>query len=264
MFFFLDPEFWAWVTAWTRDEIVWVWVRTASAALAGAVIGGVFTLRGQRAANRAQEGTQRREFEENRAAAAVEWDRDRAANAWEKSLDNARDLFEKFTALHREVRDAPQKKADMVGGTVWEQWDLIWDGDKALQLDIGSRLIADDPTRLTLQRIVWCLDRSDQLTAGYNPEAVSVPHPALALQLTNEAIEVVGSYIRRSPLSNSHKELIESLEKAWAAYEEFEEAQWSLQRSETIAAGAAMVEAFMAGVNSQKTVDDLIEDKPTT
>jgi hypothetical protein len=180
-----SPEFWEWATAWTRDDSVWEWVRAGAAALIGAVIGGVFTLRGQRRAEITQEASQRREFEETRTAAAIASDRERLANAWDRSLENASELFEDFTALHRAVRDAPKKKADLIGGTVWEQWDLIWDYEKALQFDVRTRLIADDPTRLTLQRIVWLLDRSDQLTAGYNPEAVKVPHPTLALNLTN-------------------------------------------------------------------------------
>jgi len=115
---------------------------------------------------------------------------------------------------------------------------MIWDADKALQFEVGSRLIVDEPTRLTVQRIVWLLDRSDQLTAAYNPEAVDTPHPALALQLTSEAIEVVGSYIRLSPLSDSHKSLLESLESAWGAYEDYEEEKFSVLRSEQLAAFA--------------------------
>jgi len=118
MLFLLDPEFWAWVTLWTRDPIVWDWVRTGSAALAGALVGGIFTLLGQRQAQRAQETIQRREFEETRSAASIATDRERAARAWERSLDNARELFEQFTSLHRAVRDTPKTKAEMIGDTV--------------------------------------------------------------------------------------------------------------------------------------------------
>ena len=254
------PEFWEWATAWTRDPIVWDWIRTGLAALTGALIGGLFTLSGQRQARLAQEASQRREFEAAASAASIAAERERAARAWERSLETATDLFEQFTSLHRAIRDAPKSKAHMVGGTVWDQWDLIWDGDKALQFDVGSRLIADDPTRLTLQRIVWLLDRSEQLTAGYNPEAVTIPHPALALQLTIEAIEVVGSYIRLSPLSDSHKELIEALEKAWGDYVQHEEEMFDLRRSESAALQTAAWERLLAASRHEQSSDSASEN----
>jgi hypothetical protein len=206
------------------------------AALVGATIGGLFTAWGQARQFRAQSEFQRDQSESSNAAALAQWTREQDASDRAESLDVARELFEKFTELHRAVQRDKPTFSEILQETGWgPKWETIWNPEVSLDIDVRARLISDERTRQTVQRLVELLDSVDSLTSdsGY-PTAVIVRLQHAAGQLTAEGIEVMGAYIRHQPHESERGVMLESLEKARERFDSWHEsmAEEGIARSE--------------------------------
>jgi sugar phosphate isomerase/epimerase len=89
---------------WMQDGEVWEWLRVVFAALLGAVVGGFFTLSGQKREAKAQSK--------------------REARA--QSIADLRGLFESFVKLGQDIDDAPRTMGHILGRPWRREWRLIW------------------------------------------------------------------------------------------------------------------------------------------
>lgn len=129
--------YWDWLWAWVRDPVVWDWVRTTGAALLGALIGGLFTLWGQRQSAAQQIA---RESE-----ASV---RQRHDSLRDQSIADAKLLFAEFTALHRDIQVSELELGNYIDGHTWlPSWNKLWTKARSLDMDVRARLLTDELIR---------------------------------------------------------------------------------------------------------------------
>ena len=230
---------WDFFWAWTGDDVVWSWVRTASAALFGAVAGGAFTLLGQARQAKSQQALQTIQLDAEAERTNARWERDRLDSAHRDSLGAAHELFEGFTAVQRSIQAERASLGDIVSGASWgPKWKRIWTADVSLDLDVGARLIVDDVARGEVQRIVTLLDQVSDVTAdSQNYGALNMGLQEAAGHLSAEAIEVIGAYLRRVNHKSDRGEFMTALEKARIKYGEWEDYEVERQIAAAEAAG---------------------------
>lgn len=217
---------WDWLWAWTGDDAAWDWFRTVLAALFGALVGGLFTLLGQRGQSEAQRQLQQKQFAADAAANQERWDHERKVEARTASLADARVLFEEFTALHRACQSAKPSLSESLRNASWEpKWKLIWTENQSLDMDVRARLITDPVIRSAVSELVRYMDSIPNLTKDGSPypRRLGVGLREAALQLTAEGIEIVGAYIRNEPHVSERGILFDALRKTQAGYAEWEE-----------------------------------------
>ncbi|BDI23013.1 hypothetical protein [Herbiconiux sp. L3-i23] len=191
------------------------------------MVGGVFTLLGQARQAEAQRKMQTEQFSAEEKSALGRWEREQRGLAVSDSLESATELFKDFTALQRSIQAAQPSISDILSGASWVPvWRQMWTEDMSLDLDVKSRLLADDDARIAVQRIVQLLDSA----SDFAKEDMYPTHPTINMRLRNitghltaEGVEVVGAYIRRVPHTSNRLELMVSLETARTEYLRWEE-----------------------------------------
>jgi hypothetical protein len=218
--------FWDWLWAWTRDPVVWDWFRPALAALAGAIVGGAFTLWGQR---QSASGQKKRDDEA--------WVRAQTAQRHERAREDARKLFEDFTDLHREIQETPSGVLRKPRTSFHDDWKVIWDRSRSLTMDVRARLVPDDDTRGKVQELVHFLDIADEVAAdgwGGVPVKVSPGLEYLVLQVSAEGIEILGAYLRGAAPETHRQQVWDELRQASVDY-----AAWEIREVQRLEADAA-------------------------
>lgn len=203
---------------WTQDEAVWEWVRTVAAALLGAVIGGLFTLRGQTRAAK-----QQLDRDEKARQAALEDARREDTKA------DARALFESFIDLERAISDADRTFAQMIGEQAWyPTWKTIWTKERRRVIRAQAGLIPDRTTRESLTQVVYFLNRArDQSAEGNWPGAPDRNLYHLVQALASEGTEIVEAYLRRDPFVTRRIGFIDRLAQTDAEFD-----TWQREESE--------------------------------
>ncbi|MEV7797472.1 hypothetical protein AB0O14_00130 [Microbacterium foliorum] len=205
--------FWDWLWAWTRDPVVWDWLRPAFAALAGALVGGGFTLWGQRQSAHVQR-------ERDKDA----WTREQVASSHERAREDARKLFEDFTDLHREIQESPSG-IRLPPRTRWEtEWKKIWNRSRSLSLDVRARLIPDDVVRGQVQELVQFLGIASEVSGdSWEGNVVRVPTPLLSIvtQISAEGIDVMGAYLRGAPHASTRDAFWDEMRRTSRDYDQW-------------------------------------------
>lgn len=218
---------WDWLWAWSRDAAVWNSLRPAFAALIGALVGGLFTLWGQRRASIAQVTR-----DENAAL------REEDIRRRDQARADARALFEDYTELHREIQEAPASLGQQAGLSSWhKEWRAIWTRERSLVLDVRARLVPDDATRQLVQEVVQLLDLAGTVSGGFeaagNPVALSTPLRYVVSQLSAEGIEVMGAYLRGATHATTRQQMWDDLRRARSDLADWE--QREVDRAEALA-----------------------------
>ncbi|MGW9114779.1 hypothetical protein [Microbacterium sp. NPDC055683] len=209
---------WDWLWAWTRDPEVWEWLRPTGAALLGALVGGLFTLWGQR-----QSAAQVADRETKAA------DRVRYETLRDQSREEAHKLFTGFTELHRDIQDSPWTFSQIANGRHWaSHWREIWTKDRSLDLDVRARLLTDAETRRQVQKLVWYLDSAENNADGPFAQYGEFRSPLdtnlryMVEQLSAEGIELLGAYLRGERYETTREVMWRDLAAAETAYIEWE------------------------------------------
>lgn len=197
---------------WTVDPAAMEWFRTSVAALAGALAGGLFTLRGQA---RAEDAQLLRDVL-NRDAQLDDIKRE--------ALDtDMRALHSSFTNLMSEVDATPQSFAAAIGAEPWnDEWKLIWTRAVRTKLRVDADLIPDPATRAQVIEIISLLKNArDHSHEGMWPGAPSRHLRWVTGQLAAEGAAIMAAFLRREPHETERAELLETLRR-----EEDELARW--------------------------------------
>lgn len=218
---------WDSLWAWSRDAAVWDSLRPAFAALIGALVGGLFTLWGQRRASTTQ-------ITRDEKAALREEDIRRR----DQARADARALFEDFTQLHREIQEAPASIGQQAGLSSWrKEWKAIWTRERSLVLDVRARLVPDDASRRLVQELVQLLDLAGDVSGGYeaagNPVALSTPLHYVVSQLSAEGIEVMGAYLRGATHATTRQQMWDDMRRARSDLADWQ--QHEVDRAEAMA-----------------------------
>lgn len=197
---------------WTVDPAAMEWVRTSLAALAGALAGGLFTLRGQ---SRAEDAQLLRDVL-NRDAQLDDLKR-QALDADMRSLHNS------FANLMSAVDATPQSFAATLGAEPWnDEWKAIWTRAVRTKLRVDADLIPDPPTRERVIEIIGLLKNArDHSREGMWPGAPSRHLRWLTGQLTAEGAAVMAAFLRREEHATDRADLFASLRS-----EETEISRW--------------------------------------
>ena len=195
---------------WVPDARVWEWVRTLLAALIGSVLGGFFTLRGQKRAEKAQA------VRDTVARAEALQDGRRAA-----TLADTRALFDSFVKLQREIQEAPRSIMNYARLSDWnDTWKDIWSPSLRQALRVQAELVPHDGIRNSVHWTIRYLHSARDYSwegAPY-PGKPNYPLPELVDMLAGEAVELLGAYLRDTPFTSRRSELWTNLAKAHAAY----------------------------------------------
>ena len=218
--------FWDWLWAWTRDPVVWDWVRTTGAALLGALIGGLFTLWGQRQSAAQQVAREDAASKRHRLDALRD-----------QSRDDAKTLFVAFTELHREIQTAPLTIGQHMNGQLWApEWGKLWTRNRSLDLDVRARLLTDPDTRIKVQALVGYLDSASDFADGGDggfPSPLSTNLHYMVSQLSAEGVELMGAYLRGEEHVTTRQPMWDDLARATMAYAEWED--YEIARMEALA-----------------------------
>ncbi|MCZ0710565.1 hypothetical protein OYT00_11190 [Microbacterium paraoxydans] len=207
--------FWDWLWAWTRDPIVWDWVRTTGAALIGALIGGLFTLGGQR---------QSMLIQSSRDKAA--WVRTQDASRYDRSREDARKLFEDFAMLAREIQNKGETWAQLQGDETWaDDWKSIWTTNRSLAFDVRARLLPDPDVRSAILELLDFLDSAPNLSTddGHPSPGLKVGVRTVVQLATAESIDVMSGFLRGDPYATTRAESLDVLRQASKLYSEWED-----------------------------------------
>ncbi|MDF2918358.1 MAG: hypothetical protein K0S70_2575 [Microbacterium sp.] len=208
-----DPEGLWYIFWWTQDKAVWEWVRTVAAALLGAVIGGLFTLRGQ-----ARAAKQQADRDETAREAALE------AARREDTKADARALFESFIDLERAISDADRTFSQMIGEEAWyPAWKTIWTKERRRVMRAQAGLLPDRGTRERVTKVIYFLNQArNQSVEGNWPGVPDRDLFRLVEALASEGTEIVEAYLRRDPFETRREGFVEKLEKTDAEYNEWQ------------------------------------------
>ncbi|MFJ4015193.1 hypothetical protein [Microbacterium sp. NPDC090014] len=180
------------------------------AALFGAVLGGLFTLRGQVKAAEAQ--VARDEIaRQNQLADA------RRADA----QDDARVLFRAFVDLERDVLSAPVGSSN--GGSPWwsSVWQGIWTAERRSEFRVLAELIPEHEPREQIGEIVRFLSLVIEYSGeGDDPGDSNFPLRSLAHGLASEGLGAMSAYLRHDTYKYQRDSLWEALYRADAEMKE--------------------------------------------
>lgn len=207
-----------WIWWWAQDGVVWDWIRTVSAALFGALAGGLFTLRGQSKAAKVQ-------AVRDEAARAHALEDQRRSDAAGEVLS----LFREFVALQRDIDGA----ADERGEDKRRPWTDVWEAkvstkDRRAVLRTQAELIPDSATRESITSIVgWLWMAPEYSREGFGPGMTDYTLPRLARLLVSEAIAVLGAYLRHDEFKTTRSALWDKMRTSDHEYDEWVEEQES-------------------------------------
>lgn len=208
----MTVEWWAFL----NDDEFWEWLRVLLAALLGALVGGLFTIRAQ-----AVQAKIDREAQEQREIAADKRESARiTAESRERlraeSMREVRELVVTFTSVHRDVQpfaDSGATTKNPDADPVRRAWESrIWPSERSLEVDVVSLLIWDAQTRGYMRRIVRALDYAPKFARGGSPESTGHELAFVAGQLTSVAIEILGSYMRDESPSSEFEVMLNAIE----------------------------------------------------
>lgn len=202
---------WEHLFDWVQDEAVWEWIRTVLAALFGAVLGGLFTLRGQTKAAEAQAARDEVARQHQLADA-------RRAD----TQDDARALFRAFVDLERDVLSAPVGSTSGGGRPSWSGvWQEIWTAERRSEFRVLAELIPEREPREQIGEIVRFLGLAiDYSGEGDNPGGSNFPLRSLARGLAAEGLGTMSAYLRHDAYTYQRDLLWKALYRADAEMNE--------------------------------------------
>ncbi|WP_336640080.1 hypothetical protein [Microbacterium sp. USHLN272] len=251
---------WDWLWAWTRDNAVWDWLRPTLAALLGALVGGLFTLWGQR-----QSMSVQRDRDEDA------WERAQESARYQASREDAKHLFEDFVSLAREIQEKPLTWAQIQGKEGWSKdWRAMWTTTRSLGFDVRTRLLPDIDVRSALLELLDFLDNATNLSRedGFPSPGLNVGVRRIVEIVTSEGIDVMGGFLRGDPYKPVRASALEGLREAKKKYADWEDHMiknseeaaraWDAeQAAERAEAAAADAQSAAEGASS-----DLDDSKP--
>lgn len=196
---------WEHLFDWTRDGEVWSWIRTASAALAGAVAGGAFSLLGQSRAAMAQSARDR----ETRQHEQDEEERIRG-------VQDARQLLGYLVELNALIRDHPHPRPStrfpapepLDPADRWiDEWRKLWTNERHTNLRQLIELLPNERTRNDLNEIVRYLANIRRISNEGPSQGRSIY--GLVSPLTDEAVNITASFIRGEPYTSKRPSFME-------------------------------------------------------
>lgn len=209
-----DP-WWLIALYWTADEDVWIWIRTAAAALIGALIGGLFSLRGQVRAEKAQARRDEKAREQQMQDA-------RRSALDEKNMV----LHARFTELLSTIDTSGETIQQMAGAAPWrDEWKAIWTYERRTAIRTEADFLTDPSIRQHVLDVIRFLNQAVDLSwEGAWPGAPSRNLKRVVGLLAAEGAESIATYLRREPLATRRSEFLATLQRENANYTKWEEA----------------------------------------
>jgi hypothetical protein len=221
----VQVELWSWLWAWGRDPEVWNWLRPALSALAGAAVGGWFTLGGQRKAAALQAARDEKA-----------WERERAVERRQLARDDARALLEDFTDLRRQVDHLSTGIRFVDRGVAVKAWGDIWTRPRSLKAAVRAGLLPDAEVRAEVQGLVALLDYADEISVENRVPSPGTAHSlrSLVSALAAEGTEVMAAYLREEKHETTRADLLDEIRRASVAWDAWVERE--VENAEALAA----------------------------
>lgn len=204
---------WEHLLDWVQDQRVWEWVRTVLAALLGALIGGIFLLRGQTKAAEAQ-ATRDEIARQNQLADARRKD----------TQDDARALFRAFVDLERDIADQPVsiRLKDEQRSTWIPIWQDIWTAERRSEFRVLGELIPEKEPREQIGTVVRFLNMAEEFSNESTDHwGTDLRLRHLVSGLAREGLATMSAYLRHDTYTFDRDSLWKPLEKGEALRNEF-------------------------------------------